>query len=175
MLLETQTCPILGHWDTKLPSAKFMLKNYIIKAKKLFKHPRFRLSLQFYVGLHSWVSQGVCGAWASGWTYLLGPSWWSAHGPDVSCSMSRLLHLYTLSVKLTFQEKMKCEKRKSVYSIIDPGTLQSGLSWMCLEASKNQAVGVRVSLIKWHMSVKLSSLRSCRWTCEDLVIGSFVH
>lgn len=42
-------------------------------------------------------------------------------------------------------------------------------------ASKNQAVGVRVSLVKWHVSVELSSLRSCRWTCEDLVIGSFVH
>lgn len=55
---------------------------------------------------------------------------------------------------------MKCEKRKSVYGVIDPGTLQSGLFWMCLEASENQAVGVQVSLIKWHVSIELSSLRS---------------
>lgn len=97
-----------------------MLKNYIIKAKKLLKHPHFRLSLQLYVGLHSWISRGVCDTWASGWTHLLGPSWWSVHGPDLPCSIPCLLHLFTLSVKLTFQEKMMCEKRKSVYRVIVP-------------------------------------------------------
>lgn len=79
-------------------------------------------------------------------------------------------HIYTLPLKFTFQEKLKWEKKRSLYEVIVSAV---DLLDVLRGTGKPMQVGLVVSLVKWQVSVKLSALRPLQMTCEDLVIDFF--